>query len=183
MKHHNLKITLILLAMFITTQFIGIYVVDYYSPVKFFQGHAIEIDSPDLPFGLETPELEDNEFNQMFVFVIFAFIIAILLLFFLSKLDMAFIMRLWFFIVVIIALGISFTSFLFRIGSQEIQLFSSVIPLPWLIALILAIPLAFIKIYKRDFFIHNSTELFIYPGIAAVFVPILNVYTIVAPPT
>jgi presenilin-like A22 family membrane protease len=47
-------------------------------------------------------------------------------------------------------------------------------------ALIIALPLAFIKIYRREFIVHNLTELFIYPGIAAVFVPILNVSTTIA---
>ena len=177
---HNLKITLVLLAMFLVTQFIGIYVVDYYSSTKIFQGNIIETDSPDLPFGLEPPELhETSEFNQMFAFILFAFIIAILLLFFLTKLDMSFIMKLWFFIVVMIALGISFNSLLFNMN-QDIEISVLTMPLSWLIALIIALPLAYIKIYKQNFFIHNSTELFIYPGIAAVFVPILNIYTIVA---
>ena len=35
------------------------------------------------------------------------------------------------------------------------------------------------KVFKRNFFVHNATELFIYPGIAAVFVPLLNIYTII----
>ena len=48
-----------------------------------------------------------------------------------------------------------------------------------LMVLVIALPLAFIKIYKRGFLVHNITELFIYPGIAAVFVPILNIYTII----
>ena len=47
-------------------------------------------------------------------------------------------------------------------------------------SLAITLPLAYIKIYKRDFLIHNSTELLIYPGIAAVFVPILNLWTIIA---
>jgi len=178
---HNLRITFILLAMFIATQFIGIYVVDYYSNKKVVEGEVIEVDSPDLPFGLESPELKENrEFNQMFVFIIFAFTIAIFLLLLLSKFNIGFIIKIWFFIVILIALGISFNVFLFELFPSEITLSSLVFPLSWLIVLIIALPLAFIKIYKRDFLVHNSTELFVYPGIAAVFVPIFNIYTIVA---
>ena len=40
--------------------------------------------------------------------------------------------------------------------------------------------MAVIKIYGRNFVVHNATELLIYPGIAAVFVPFLNVWTIIA---
>ena len=157
--------------MFILTQFIGIYIVDYYSSVKVVQGNIFEVDSPDLPFGLETPELKENtEFNYAFGSIVFAFIIAISLLLLLSKFNIEFFIRLWFFAVVLIALGISFNVFLMGIFSPEIS---------WIIALVVALPLGFIKIYKRNFIVHNSTELFIYPGIAAVFVPILNIYTIV----
>ena len=49
-----------------------------------------------------------------------------------------------------------------------------------IIALALAIPLAYLKIYKRNLLIHNFTELLVYPGIAVIFVPILNVFTIIS---
>jgi len=71
---------------------------------------------------------------------------------------------------VVIALGITFTTLLSTIPKIAYASF---------IAIAIALPLAFIKIYKRNFLIHNTTELFIYPGIAAVFVPILNIWTIV----
>jgi presenilin-like A22 family membrane protease len=155
---HSLKITAILLIMFfVITQFIGLYVVNHYSA-----------EDKKLPFGMETPEItEDKEYNQIFISIIFAFIIAISLLFFLTKFKAEFIMKLWFFIVVMIALGISFNSIISGFKHASI------------IVLIIALPLAFVKIYKRGFIVHNLIELFIYPGIAAVFVPILNIYTII----
>ena len=117
---------------------------------------------------METPEIKEvREFNEIFVSIVFAFAIAISLLFLLTKFKAEFILKLWFFIVVIIALGITFTTFF-----PGIKYWS-------FIALIIALPLAYIKIYKREFLIHNLTELFIYPGIAAVFVPILNIWTLV----
>ena len=178
---HNLKITFILLAMFIATQFIGIYVVNNYSSVKISNGVSVNVSAPSLPFGLETPELkETNEFNYAFFSIIIAFIIAISLVLFLTRLNAEFFLRLWFFLVIIIALVISLNVFISKIGIgvYDISFLSKIFPLSWLIALMLAIPLAYIKIYRRNFLIHNSTELFVYPGIAAVFVPIMNIYTI-----
>lgn len=154
---HNLKITIILLAMFVITQFIGLYVVHHY-----------QSEDNALPYGMETPDVKDQgEFNQIFISIIFAFIIAISLLFFLTKFKAEFILKLWFFIVVMIALGISLNSII-----PEFK-YSSII------ILLVILPLAFIKIYRKEFLVHNITELFIYPGIAAVFVPILNIYTII----
>jgi len=165
---HNLKITIILLLMFITTQFIGLYVVDHYSKTKVIEGQVVEIEAPDLPLGLETPELkEKREFNQIFISILIAFAIAISLLFLLTKFKAAFVLKLWFFVVVIIALVISFIAILPTFQYVTIM------------ALVIALPLAFVKIYRQDFLVHNMTELFIYPGIAAVFVPILNIWTIV----
>ena len=158
---HNLKITAIILIMFVITQFIGLYVVDYYSS-----------EENKLPFGLETPEIEKQSDYSIFLgAIIFAFIIAIFLFFFLTKFKIAFVLKLWFFVVVIIALSIT----LFSI-TRNFDKFLFGIPL---IAVLIALPLAIIKIFRRNFLVHNFTELLIYPGIAAVFVPLLNIYTII----
>ena len=155
---HNIKITIILIAMFIVTQLLGLYVVNHYL-----------VQDNELPYGMKPPvaEQESDFYTSFLPSIIIAFVIAISLLFLLTKFNAEFILKLWFFIVVIIALGISFSSFI-----------SSIKYAP-LFVLILAIPLAFIKIYKRNLLVHNITELFIYPGIAAVFVPILNIWTVV----
>ncbi len=158
---HNLKITAIILLMFIITQFIGLYVVDYYSS-----------EENELPFGLEPPEVEkQSDYSIFFGFIIIAFVIAIFLFFFLTKFKIAFILRLWFFVVVVIALSIT----LFSV-TRNFDKFIFGIPL---IAILIALPLAIIKIFKRNFLVHNFTELLVYPGIAAVFVPLLNIYTII----
>ena len=169
---HKPKITAILLGMFILTQFIGLYVVDYYSSTKIVDGIPQNVTNPNqLPYGMQTPEIEKQSdfYTTLFPSLIIAFVIAISLLFFLTKFRAEFILKLWFFLVVVLALGISVNSLI--PGSWKY---------PAIIALVIALPLAFIKIYHRNFLIHNITELFIYPGIAAVFVPILNLWTIIA---
>jgi len=158
---HNLKITAIILIMFVVTQFIGIYVVDHYFS-----------EENDLPFSLEPPKVEkQSDYSIFFGAIIIAFIIAICLFFFLTKFKIAFILKLWFFVVVTIALSLT----IFSITRNFDKLIFG-IPL---IAILIALPLAIIKIYKRNFLVHNFTELLIYPGIAAVFVPLLNVYTVI----
>lgn len=155
---HNLKITIILLVMFLITQFIGLYVVNHYS-----------IQGNELPYGVDTPKPEKptDFYTSFFPSIIVAFIIAIVLVILLTKFQWSFILRLWFFFVIMIALGISLTSILPK---------GNYIPF---IALIFVFPLALIKVYKQNFLIHNLTELFIYPGIAAVFVPLLNITTMI----
>ncbi len=166
---HNIKITLILLGMFLITQFIGLYVVNYYSNTKVIDGKVVNVTAPALPYGMQTPPVENEiDFFKIFPSIIIAFIIAISLIFVLSKFNADFFIKLWFFAVIALALGISFNSII------PIFKYSS------MIILFVAVVFAFFKIYRNSFLIHNLTELFVYPGIAAIFVPILNVWTIIA---
>ena len=155
---YKIKITFIILSLFIVTQFIGLYVINYY----------IDNDN-QLPYGMAPPPIEkESDFYTSFLpSIIIAFIIAISILFLLMKFNAEFILKLWFFLVVVVALGISINAFIPEFKNSS------------LFILILILPLAFIKIYKRDILVHNATELFVYPGIAAVFVPLLNIWTII----
>jgi hypothetical protein len=91
---HNIKITFFLLAMFIVTQFIGIYVVNHYLQ----KGN-------DLPYGMAPPVAEkESDFLTSFLpSIIIAFIIAIVILLLLIKFNAELILKAWFFLVVILA--------------------------------------------------------------------------------
>jgi presenilin-like A22 family membrane protease len=157
---HSLKITFVLLAMFLITQFIGLYVINHYS-----------VEGNILPYGMEPPTIQNNsEFYTSFLpSIIIAFIFAIVLLILLTKFHLGFVLKLWFFVVVLIALGIFLTSFFPEQNQKYI---------PYIL-LVFALPFALIKVYGRNFLLHNITELVIYPSIAAVFVPLLNFWTII----
>jgi len=172
---HNLKITIILVAMFVITQLIGLFVISVYQ-------HPGNI----LPFNMQPPA-EVNP-TDAFPSIIVAFIIAIGLFFVLTKINAEKLIRFWFFIVTALALGLTLKAiYLFGfkdiIITNTIPLLSYIIPefsvFSLIIFFIIAIPLSIIKIFKRNILVHNLTELLIYPGIAAVFIPILNVYTII----
>ncbi|MBU2104545.1 MAG: hypothetical protein KKF67_02100 [Nanoarchaeota archaeon] len=161
---HNIKITVVLLSMFLLTQFIGLYMVNHYSTVKVVDGVQVNVSSPKLPFDLETPKIEkQSDYYSIFSGLIVAFILAILLLIMFTKLEWKFILKLWFFFVIIVALSISFYAITYKLGIEKLYF---QIPL---LATSVAVPLAFIKIYRQNFLVHNSTELFVYPGIAVVF--------------
>jgi len=158
--------------MFLITQFIGLLVVDAYNPttqtiIDPITGSSQEITVKNaLPFGLESPE---DEPTPAFFSIVFAFALAFAIIFILMKYKWKMVIRLWFFFVIILALGISLNAF--------IQPFSQNASI---IALVFAVPLSFFKIFKPNVIVHNATELFIYPGIAAVFVPILTVKSVIA---
>jgi presenilin-like A22 family membrane protease len=166
---HNTKITILILSMFLITQFIGLYVVDVYSTQKVINGEIQKVNSTkSLPYGMEIPEVEgEKDYTTNFTSILISFIIAIAILFLLTRFKAKHVLKTWFFLVTILALGISFNAFL------------PVIKYGSLIALVIAIPFAVGKIYGRNFLLHNLSELLIYPGIAAVFVPLLNLTSVV----
>lgn len=167
---HSLQITLILLSMFLITQFIGLVVINAYLPKQKIifdketnQQKNITI-TPQLPYGMsQSPPSQEV---SLFTFI-FSFLFAIFIIILLMKINAASIIRLWFFFVVVIAIAISINSF-FIYANLNYKYLDK-------IALVLAIILSYYKIFRRDLLIHNLTELLIYPGIAAVFVSFLSV--------
>ena len=146
--------------MFLITQFIGLYVVGHY------------LGAPDtVPYGMGMPEIEKADYGPNFLSIVIAFIVAVAIFFLIIKVKARFVMRIWFFIVIMIALGITFVSFL----SSALPEFKYL----GILALIIALPLTLSKVYSRNIVTHNFTELLIYPGIAAIFVPLLNVIFLV----
>lgn len=159
---HKLKVTIILLSLFILTQFIGLYVIDVYSTQKIINGEQIQIiPQKQIPYGLGMDEsLMEYEMNFLSLFI--SFIFAILLIFVLTRIKAKKTIKFWFYFVTVLALGITFTAFFPKQNYFQ-----------W-VGILLAIPIAYFKIYKGEVITHNLSELLIYPGVAAIFVPLLN---------
>ncbi len=159
--------------MFIITQFIGLFVISVYlNPQN------------SLPFNMQPPaEINPND-PSIYVSILFAFVIAIGLFFILTKINAKKLIRAWFFIVTALAIGLTLKA-LFFLELKDILIKNTIPILDFIfpefsiysiiIFFALCIPLAYIKIFKRNILVHNLTELLIYPGIAAVFIPILNI--------
>jgi len=180
---HTFKITTLLLLMFFVTQLIGLFVISQF-PKEITQtidqdGNLINITSYNLPYGLDPPP--DVNPQGILISIIFALVIAVLLMLILMKYRTETFLRLWFFSVASLAIGITVVAILIsiKIFSIEINMFSWSFPASWLIAIVIALPLAFFKVFRRNLIIHNATELLIYPGIAVIFVSLLNIWTVV----
>jgi hypothetical protein len=152
---HTLKVTFLLLAMFFLTQLIGIFVVAQYVP-----------DSVNLPYGMEPPaDVEPQSAFDLVLSFAIAFAIVVVAMLILTKYKAETFLRIWFFAVVTLAIGTTLNS--------VIQMYAQTS----LIALIISLPLAFYKVFKRNIILHNITELLVYPGIAAIFVIMLLSWT------
>lgn len=170
---HNIRITTILLVMFLLTQFIGIYVISQYSPVTQTIINPQTGESKNvtvLPNENQLPYGQPPETNQQVSLfsIIVSLTIAILIIFLLMKFKLNIIIKTWFFIVIILSLGIAFYAFLKGLTNYAL-----------VVSLSVAIVLAIFKVYKPNIVVHNFTELLIYPGIAALIVPLLGAWSVI----
>lgn len=112
----------------------------------------------ELPLNIERPEIEEN---QSYIPIVFAIIISTVIALILIKFKSVKIWKLWFLLSVFICLTIAFSAFL-----------------PQIISIIIALVLALVKIFSKNIFSYNITELFVYGGIAGLFVPILGISSV-----
>ncbi len=154
---HSFKITTILLVAFLIAQFIGLGVIYNYID------HAQSAEEgktvfKELPIG-ERPPLEED---TSYVAIIIAILIGTGLMLLLIKYKLMIIWKGWFLLAVIMALTVAFGAFI------DVAT-----------ALILAIILGAWKIFRPNFYVHTFTELFVYGGLAAIFVPLLNLLSVI----
>ncbi|MDO8656389.1 MAG: presenilin family intramembrane aspartyl protease [Nanoarchaeota archaeon] len=153
---HSLHITFIILGIFLLAQFIGLGVLyNYIDPAK--SQETGETEFKDLPIG-ERPPVDEN---TSFIPVIIAVIIGTVILLLLVKYKLSLVWKLWFLIAVTITLSTAWAAFV-----------------PIIVAFIAAIIFALWKIFKPNVWVHNFTELFIYGGLAAIFAPLFNLWSI-----
>ncbi len=167
---HNVKITLIILAMFVAAQLIGIYVTGFYLP-----GNNI------IPFGFDSGIKEEQKttgfYVQFLTSLMISFAIAVALIFLLMRINSLWFIRGWFFFVIALSLGISINAFTSKLWLAFPGIMS--IASPSAAALVLGGIFAYLKMFQRNIIVHNATELLVYPGIAAIFVGMLNLPTMI----
>jgi len=158
MKHTGI-VTCFLLVLFFGAQIIGLFITQSYidQAASAEKGELVWKDLPAIAgMQMERPDVEP----QLSIwYIIGAVLIGTLLILFIIKLGKVLLWKLWFFFAVVLCLQIALAAFI-----------------PAAYSLILALVLGFFKIFRPNLYIHNATELFLYGGLAVIFVPILNVF-------
>ena len=149
---HTLTITILLVAMFLGSQVIGLFITKHYLPTQ--KGQPAK----ELPFDIERPQIEEKtSYLPIFISILVATGLAFLLI----KFQAFRLWKLWFFIAISFTLLIALSSFI-----------------PQIIALIVSVITALMLIFRPNVIIQNLVQLFIYGGLAAIFVPILNILSV-----
>lgn len=155
---HSLLITIILISVFFVAQVLGLTIIDQYID-KPATAETGELVYKELPLNLERPEVEEQ---YSYIYILIAVLIGTILILLLIKFKSVKLWKLWFFLAVWLCLTVALSAFI----SQSI-------------AAIIALLAAGYKIIRPNFIIHNLTEVFLYGGLAAIFVPIMNVFAAV----
>ena len=111
-----------------------------------------------LPFNIERPQLDEKySFLQIFITIL----IVTFLVMFIVKFEVGIVWKILFFISIWYTVMLSLSSFL----------------IPNL-ALVLGLVAGYFKIFQKNIVINNLIELFVYGGLAAIFVPVLTLTSI-----
>lgn len=147
--------TIILLTIFLLAQFIGIAIL--YKYIDFSKSAETgKTEFKDLPIGERPPVEEKTSFFP----VIVAILIGTGFLLLLMKYNLTLLLKFWFLLAAFFALTIAGDAFL-----------------PTTIAFVLGFVFSVWKVFRPNVFVHNITELFIYGGLAAIFVPLFNLFS------
>jgi presenilin-like A22 family membrane protease len=156
---HAIKITLFLVILFLATQFTGLIVTSRYVDIT----QTVETGElswkalPDIGgVDLDRPDIDPA---KSVLYIMGAIILGTILILILIKWKRVSLWKLWFFIAVALCLHVAFSAFIAANYS-----------------LMLALIFAFIKVYRPNIWVHNFTELFIYSGLAVIFVPVMNLF-------
>ncbi|MBS3147954.1 hypothetical protein J4219_03665 [Candidatus Woesearchaeota archaeon] len=151
---HTYTITLLLFSLFITAHLIGLGVINSYLNVT---PEGVEWKSLPSIAGVEV-ERPDVAPQYSIWYILFAVLFGTVLILFIIKFKTMMLWKIWFTLAVTLCLFIAFAAFV-----RPSFAFS------------LALVLGLIKVFKPNIYVHNLTEIFVYGGLAAIFVPILDV--------
>jgi len=156
---HSLKITLVLIMLFLLSQIIGLATINKYIIVEKSPDGATIIRHQNTVLG-EQPELNEEEKKLSAIFILIAVLIGTGLIFLLIKFKLGRFWKIWYLISVGITMTIAFNVYI-----------------PATIAVILAIILAALKTFRYNPYLHNLTEIFIYTGITIIILPFISLYS------
>lgn len=151
---HTLSVTFALIGFFLLTQFVGLAVISHYIDIKR-TAETQALEWKELPFNIERPEVKDQ--STSFIPIFIAIIVGTLLILWFARIKKPLLWRIWFFFTVLATLSIAFSAFV----RQEI-------------AFAVALALTSLRLLRPNTLTQNISEIFIYGGLASIFVPILN---------
>lgn len=171
---HSISITFLLLFLFILAQINGLFVLQRYIDIgeSAATGTTVLYQEEYDNANITAPVVENQSLS--FIYVLTALFFGTLLILLIIRYKQKKIWKTWFFLSVFITLIISLSPWLFFFFET---FFSSLFL--YICTVLLSSILAYYKVFRQHVIIHNITEVFIYAGLAALLVPILNMKSVI----
>ncbi len=156
---HSLKITIFLVCIFLLAQFVGLITINKHIQVSKSPEGVVEIKHPETVIG-PPPEIPQEQKSTSFIMIIIAVLIGTALIFVLIRFNVGRVWKYWYLVAVIMCLAVALGVYVNK----------------WAAIAIAAI-FALLKVFRPNVYVHNLSEIFIYTGIAIIFLPILNLFS------
>ncbi len=161
---HDFKITIILVLFFLASQYVGLFITSQYITVE----KVIDVSTgketfnvtnvTDLPAGIERIDVSED---FSWLYIMFAILLGTVIVLVLVRFKQRRVWRFWYFFSLILIMTFALAPFMDNV-----------------FAFVLSAILSLFKTYKPNVVIHNLTEIFLYGGLAAMLVPIMNLYSV-----
>ncbi len=152
---HSVTVTLILVGIFLISQLVGLAITNQYID-HFTTEETGVVTFTSLPYNVQRPQVEPS---YSFAYILVAILLGTGLIFLIIRFKVFSLWKFWFFLSVFITLTVAFAAFI----NQFVAGFLALLFAVW-------------KVYRPNVYTHNLTEIFIYGGLAAIFVPIINTF-------
>lgn len=159
-----MKPAIYLIILFLISQIIGILIINEYIDVKTSSETGETVIFED-KYLIPPPDVASETYS--FVYILVTVLFGTILLLLLIKFKLGNIWKIWYIFAIFLAIAIALHPFLLRVSEYGLYL-----------TIFLAITLVYLRLKHQEFSINMFTEMLIYGGIAALFVPILNIYAI-----
>ena len=149
---------MLLIGLFLAAQIVGLFVLKAYIdvPKTAETGNLTWEELPNIAgISFERPQIRES---VSFAYIIAAVIIGTLLVLLLMRFKTMMLWKIWYLLAVGISLTLSFGAFMSSTAASIVGFF-----------------VAIAKTFRNNIILHNLSELFIYAGLAVIFVPVLNV--------
>ena len=148
---------------FLASQYVGLFITSQYVTVE----KVIDISTgeasynvtnvSDLPLGIERMEVSED-FSWLYIMI--AVLVGTIIVLVLVRFKQRRVWRSWYFLSLVLIMTFALAPFLGNIPAVIVSAF-----------------LAVFKTFKPNFVVHNLTEIFLYGGLAAMLVPIMNLFS------
>ncbi|MEK6960938.1 MAG: presenilin family intramembrane aspartyl protease [Nanoarchaeota archaeon] len=155
---HNIPVVLWIAAFFLVAQFIGIAVIYSYIDINASQKEG-KTQFRGLELAGQPMERPQWEESTSFAWMMFAVLVGTAIMFLLMRFQFRILWKFWYGLAVFTTLGLALAAFI-----------------PSTIAAMISFIVAVLKIFKPNWWVQNMSELFMYSGLAVIFVPIMNIY-------